>query len=381
MANQQLGFEVVGKSNASEVMGKAGKEADKLAKKIKHAFDFKAAIVESVLGAFGAAALIEKVISSITEGISHMAKIKQESEKSNMDPSEFAKLAIVAEKSGVSVESLGNAIRSMKIKLKDAMTDTTMMTRFTKGLGFAEEDLRNGKIKTIDIVTRIAQAMASEENETTKLAIATAFLSERFANELLPTLEQIGKNPDIFKGINTQADETYNKADRAMQKWSELGRYIGEVLSISTMDFLEHPFAPGYEAPITDDDIERIDKANKKLEDQNKISPEAENQINQDLKNAGITTGLLPENKTNVEAITASVKNENKDTNTIANSLGASMGNGPTSGVIGVGNNAQFTLMEEQLDTLKAIRDSIDKLGTPQGMNTDFTKESYQDLT
>jgi hypothetical protein len=31
--------------------------------------------------------------------------------------------------------------------------------------------------------------------------------------------------------------------------------------------------------------------------------------------------------------------------------------------------------MEEQLDTLKAIRDSIDKLGTPQGMNTDFTKQ------
>jgi hypothetical protein len=26
---------------------------------------------------------------------------------------------------------------------------------------------------------------------------------------------------------------------------------------------------------------------------------------------------------------------------------------------------------------LKAIRDSIDKLGTPQGMNTDFTKPEY----
>ena len=57
------------------------------------------------------------------------------------------------------------------------------------------------------------------------------------------------------------------------------------------------------------------------------------------------------------------------------------MSNGPTSGVIGVGNNAQFTLMEQQLDTLKEIRDSIDRLGTPAGMNTDFTKESYQNIT
>ena len=51
------------------------------------------------------------------------------------------------------------------------------------------------------------------------------------------------------------------------------------------------------------------------------------------------------------------------------------MGNGPTSGVIGVGNNAQFSLMAEQLDALIQIRDSIDRLGTPQGMNTDFTKQ------
>ena len=57
------------------------------------------------------------------------------------------------------------------------------------------------------------------------------------------------------------------------------------------------------------------------------------------------------------------------------------MGNGPTSGVIGVGNNATFTMMEQQLDTLKEIRDSIDRLGTPTGMNTDFTKESYQNIT
>jgi hypothetical protein len=39
MANQQLGFYVVGKSNAAEVMGKAGKEAEKLRKKLEKAFD------------------------------------------------------------------------------------------------------------------------------------------------------------------------------------------------------------------------------------------------------------------------------------------------------------------------------------------------------
>jgi hypothetical protein len=81
--------------------------------------------------------------------------------------------------------------------------------------------------------------------------------------------------------------------------------------------------------------------------------------------------------KVNAQAIIDVQKKTVKNDNTIANSLGASMGNGPTSGVIGVGNNAQFTVMEQQLDTLKEIRDSIDRLGTPGYQNTDFTKPEY----
>lgn len=375
MANQQLGFEVVGKSNATEVMGKAGKEADKLANKLKKAFDLKGALTGAFIGAFGAAALIDKVITSITDGIMRMSQAKQESEKSSMDPSEFYKLSIVAQKSGVSVESLGKAIRQLKVGMKDALTDTNKMTIFTKGLGFAEQDLRNGKIKTIDVFTRIAQAMSKEENESRRLAIATAYLSDKFANELQPTLEKIGNNPDIFKGMNVQADEAYSKADRAYEKWSELGRVVGDGLAIATMEMLENPIAPGYEPPITDFEYEQMEKEKKAREKENQISPEAAKQINDQLRAAGITSGFLPENPTNVDAILSVKEKDKKNDNTIANSLGASMGNGPTSGVIGVGNNAQFTLMEEQLDTLKAIRDSIDRLGTPQGINTDFTKQ------
>jgi hypothetical protein len=58
MANQQLGFDVVGKSNAAEVMGKAGKEAEKLANKLKNAFDVKGALTGALTGAAGCSALI-----------------------------------------------------------------------------------------------------------------------------------------------------------------------------------------------------------------------------------------------------------------------------------------------------------------------------------
>ena len=359
---QELGFNVVGKSNAAQVMGQAGKEADKLAKKIKHAFDFKSAIIESMLSAFGAAAVIDKIITSITEGISHMAKAKQESEKAGMDPSEFDKLAIVAEKSGVSMESLSKAIRQLKVGMKDAMVDANKMTMFTKGLGLAEEDLRNGKVKTIDIVTRVAQVIANEENESRKLAIATAFLSDKFANELLPTLEKVGNNPDIFKGLNTASDFAYEKADRVYEKWSKIWQIISQSLAVGTMNFIENPFGQNPSGqPLFGRSISADEERKRQFEALKKAS-EGPDQKSQEASQAII------------DADNKSKKNDN----TIANSLGASMGNAPTSGVIGVGNNAIFSLMEEQLTTLKGIKDGIDRLAPAGAVDTDFTKTREQ---
>jgi hypothetical protein len=92
---------------------------------------------------------------------------------------------------------------------------------------------------------------------------------------------------------------------------------------------------------------------------------------------SGRATANAEASKVNAQAIIDAQQKTVKNDNTIANSLGASMGNGPTSGVIGVGNNAQFTLMEEQLDALKSIKDAIDRLGPISPMNTDFTKPEY----
>jgi hypothetical protein len=46
--------------------------------------------------------------------------------------------------------------------------------------------------------------------------------------------------------------------------------------------------------------------------------------------------------------------------------------------VIGVGNNATFSLMEEQLTTLKGIKDGIDRLAPAAAVDTDFTKTREQ---
>jgi hypothetical protein len=363
MANQQLGFDVVGKSNAAEVMGKAGKEADKLANKLKNAFDIKGALTGAFIGAFGAAALLDKAINTITESFKEMADIADQSEKAGISGAEFDKLSFAAKQAGVSTSMLSKGIRELRFTIKDAMTDTQKMQLLTKGLGFSEEEVRKGNVSQIDILMRLSRAIASQENDTTKLAIANVFLGDKLANDLLPILQQIGSDPHIFDGLNTASEELYKKADKLSEKWEKVWHNIKQVTTATVVRMFEHPetFLTGGMSGIGETKSDReirmaeTERLKKKY-------------------------GYVDDKKPKEEDFGALVELANKakgtaPKNTIAGDTGGSMGNTPTSGVIGVGNNAQFTLMESQLATLEQIRDAIDRLGTPQGMNTDFTKQ------
>jgi len=375
MANQQLGFDVVGRSNASEVMGKAGQEADKLRKKLANAFDFKNALVGAFIGAFGAAALLDKAINTITESFKGMADVADKAGKAGISAAEFDKLSFAAQDAGVSTSVLSKSIRELRFMMKDALTDTKKMTLLTQGLGFSEEQVRSGQVKSIELFQRVAQAIATQETDTQKLAIATAFFGDKVANDMLPVLESIAKNPDIFKGLVTGSEEAYAAADKLDSKMAKLWHNIKNNIGIAMVQF--------------DEFTSKQEKLNNETMNQPGVKGLMESMpfggaipaVLGTFQKESATPANAQASKVNAQAIIDAQQKTVKNDNTIANSLGASMGNGPTSGVIGVGNNAQFTLMEEQLDTLKAIRDSIDKLGTPQGMNTDFTKESYQNIS
>jgi hypothetical protein len=368
MANQKIGFDVVGTSNAAEVMGKAGKEADKLRNKLAKAFDFKGALVGAFIGAFGAAALLDKAINTITESFKGMADIADKSAKAGISAQEFDKLAFAAQTAGVDTRTLSLSIRELRIMMKDALTDTKKMTLLTEGLGFAEEDVRAGKIKSIELFQRVALAISTQENDTQKLAIATAFFGEKVSTQMLPVLEEIAKNSDIFKGLVIGSEEAYAAADKLDTKMAKLWHNIKNNIGSALVKFDE------WNA-----------KTNKAIED-----PSVQ-KMGQDFMLGGLirgTLGTFPQetgtspataqsSKVNAQAIIDAQQKTVKDKNTIASSSGPSAINGPTSGVIGVGNNATNLIMEEQLDTLKQIKESIDRLGTPQGMNTDFTKQQY----
>jgi len=367
MANQQLGFEVVGKSNATEVMGKAGKEADKLANKLKSAFDFKGALTGAFIGAFGAAALLNKAISTITESFKGMADVADQAGKAGISAVEFDKLSFAAEDAGVSTRTLSKSIRELRFMMKDAQTDAQKMSALTKGLGYSEEEVRSGQIKSIELFQRVAQAISTQETDTQKLAIATAFFGDKVANDMLPVLQAIAKDPDIFKGLVVSSEEAYAAADKLDTRLAKLWHNIKAGVASSMVGIV--------------DAFDESDKLTKNPEVMGflKSMPLGSaldgNKIQSATALPAPTTAQA--SKVNAQAIIDAQQKTVKDKNTIASSSGPSAINGPTSGVIGVGNNATNLIMEEQLDTLKQIKEAIDRLGTPGYMNTDFTKQQY----
>jgi len=369
---QSLEFGIVGKSNAAEVMGKAGQEADKLRKKLANAFDFKNALVGAFIGAFGAAALLDKAINTITESFKGMADVADQAGKAGISAAEFDKLSFAAQDAGVSTRTLSKSIRELRFMMKDALTDTKKMTLLTEGLGFAEDDIRSGKVKSIEVFQRVAQAISTQENDTQRLAIATAFFGNIVANDMLPVLEAIAKNPDIFKGLVVGSEEAYAAADKLDSKMAKLWHNIKNNIGIAMVQF--------------DEFTSKQEKLNNETMNQPGVKGLMESMpfggaipaVLGTFQKESATPANAQSSKVNAQAIIDAQQKTVKGDNTIANSLGASMGNGPTSGVIGVGNNAQFTLMEEQLTTLKGIKEGIDRLAPASAVDTDFTKERQQ---
>jgi hypothetical protein len=372
MANQQLGFEVVGKSNATEVMGKAGKEADKLANKLKSAFDLKGVLTGAFIGAFGAAALLNKAISTITESFKGMADVADQAGKAGISAAEFSKLSFAAQDAGVSTSVLSKSIRELRFMMKDAQTDAQKMTLLTKGLGYSEEQVRSGQIKSIELFQRVAQAIGTQTTDTGKLAIATAFFGDKVANDMLPVLEAIGKNPDIFKGLLTATEETYKAADELDTKFLKLWHNIKNGVAIATIAIVDQvgkqkDVFSGFFSWLFENSPTGYFAQKMGFKNPFENAPTA----------TGTSAASAQVSKVNADAIIDAQKKTVKNANTIASSSSPSAINGPTSGVIGVGNNATNLIMEEQLDTLKQIKESIDRLGTPGYMNTDFTKQQY----
>jgi hypothetical protein len=237
---RKLELELQAKSNADVVLNRVQKASE----------NFASDLTKRFTSAFGAMALLDKGLALVEQGIHFAANsfkkyadIADQAQKSGMDGEDFQRLAAAAEEAGVSIQTVTKAARELRIMMKDAASGNQLAIDKLKALGFTDEQIRSGTIKTTDVFLQLANAMESAGSDADKLAILTAVFGDKVATDLLPLLDQTrAKLRETFGSTPVMSNETLQQMDNMMDK---LTRFYHMLEFIGASAVYEHLFGRG----------------------------------------------------------------------------------------------------------------------------------------
>lgn len=221
MAND-LSFNISARDQAS-------KAVETVQKKIQ---GFGADVAKSFLSIAGPMALVQMGISAIgnaleeykkkvAEAVEYARGLTDRSAELGVTTDEFQRLNNAATATGLSVEKMAEAYKSLKDLLAQSRGAETDTTKMLEALGFAAEDIANGLVTPIQVIERLGQAMSGAGSDTQALAIATAVLGKDLAQKLLPVLERAREAAEGFaedSGITAEEAEFIRKNEIDKQK-------------------------------------------------------------------------------------------------------------------------------------------------------------------
>lgn len=345
---RKLELDLVAKSNADVVLNRVRKAAD----------NFGSDLVKKFTAAFGAMALFDKGLMLAQQGIEFIgrsmkkyADIADQAQKAGMDGEDFQRLSSAADQAGVSMQTVGKAARELRILMKDAATGNALATQKLQALGYTEDQIRAGTIKTTDVFLQLAKAMETAGTDAEKLAILTAIFGDKVSADLLPLLDQTrAKLRETFGETPIMDSQALRDLDNMTDKLGKLRQLLEYIAATSAYQAI---FGRGAGGTLIRQAAEQVIPGGGAIVAGAQAA--AAGSVGDTKPKGGTDTGPTPNNA----ALTA-----------IGSKIGeASMG----SGVIGVGASPQIALAQEANLTLASIDSKLGDL-VKQSTDTDFTK-------
>ena len=268
-----------------------------------------------------------------------------------MDGEDFQRLSSAAEQAGVSMQTVGKAARELRILMKDAATGNALATQKLQALGYTEDQIRAGTIKTTDVFLQLAKAMETAGTDAEKLAILTAIFGDKVSADLLPLLDQTrAKLRETFGETPIMDSQALRDLDNMMDK---LGKFRQLLEYIAATSAYQAIFGRGAGGVFIRQTAEQVIPGGGAIVAGAQAA--AAGSVGDAAPKGGTDTGPTPNNA----ALT---------------SLGAKIGEASMgSGVIGVGASPQVALQQEANTTLASIDSKLGDL-VKQSTDTDFTK-------
>jgi hypothetical protein len=363
---RKLEFEISGKSNVDPAVNKAKASIDSLGERMKKAMDFKGALTSAFLGAFGAATLLNKTVSLVTDGLRDLAKVADEQQKSGIGAEEYQKLAFAAQDAGVSLGTLTRGIREIKKFMREASDDADKMRILTDGLGLSADEVKKGNVSASDAFRALSAVLKNYESDVDKATIMNAIFSDKVSSEMIPALEALN-DPKLTQGLVTATKEQLKLIDESDRAWSKLWANVKTqgALALASVTAGYQKYLGALEYYAQTGSLQGFAPMESQRKDFEKWYSK---QMNPPV--AETKTQSNEQAKANLDVF----KKQNDTSSEKKNTF--SPDQGPTGGVIGIGNNASILVSLQQLDVLMEIRDNIRNV-IPQG-STDFTKEQLE---
>ena len=196
---RKLELDLVAKSNADVVLNRVKTAAN----------NFGADLTKKFMGAFGAMALLDRGLALVDSGFNFVvnslkeyADVADQAKRSGMTGEDYQRLSAAAKDTGVSMQTVSKASRELRILMKEASSGNEVAARKLRALGFTDQEVRNGTVKSIDVFLQLAKAMQTAGSDADKLAILTAIFGDKVSADLLPLLDQTRQS----------LEETFKKA-------------------------------------------------------------------------------------------------------------------------------------------------------------------------
>ena len=329
---RKLELDLVAKSNADVVLNRVKTAAN----------NFGADLTKKFMGAFGAMALLDRGLALVDAGfnfvinsLKEFADVADQAKRSGMTGEDYQRLSAAAKDTGVSMQTVTKASRELRIMMKEAASGNEVAAKKLKALGFTDEEVRGGTIKSIDVFLQLAKAMQTAGSDADKLSILTAIFGDKVSADLLPLLDQTRQSLETtFKKapILDQEDlDTLDKGADLFERFIAINKVAAAQASLFLLKILE---------------------------------------IKTELMGEGaIFRAIFGKEKVTATSEGAPVNSQELINSVIKSDSAGSMG----SGVIGVGASPQIALAQEANLTLASIDSKLGDL-VKQSTDTDFTK-------
>lgn len=205
--------------------------SDGLGKMQKQAEQWGMSLIKRFFGIQAAVALVNKGIEMANASLTEQATISKNAKKSGLSAEDYQAASRAAEETGVSIDAISDAMKKTIETTKLATEGNIEAVKALQDLGFTNEEVRSGHIRTSDVLARISKQYRAGTTEAEKYRAATSLLGEKVGSAIVGTL---GTGPSAMVEALNKPGRSQAQVDQAAAIAKEDARtsaVIGDQLS------------------------------------------------------------------------------------------------------------------------------------------------------